>query len=191
MEIRKGLRVSRLSFEDGFGPDCIEERPFSRPVLAVGQDERVVVDCPDQRSCHDLALAAPGEQQKTNDVCLLYAGLPFRGRGWSRTRCKTADLLARKEAREASGRRFRSDAPGRGSFPTMAASNRAVHAFAEEGSAHGWRRRERCGCTASNQRVTDLSVGDPVEPLRSETRKQDCATPKEIECGTAFSVEGL
>ena len=57
-----------VPFEDASG--LAVERNLSRACLAVGQNECVVMDL-GPAEVHDLTLAAPGEQQKANDVRLL------------------------------------------------------------------------------------------------------------------------
>ena len=113
---------------------------------------------------HDLTLAAPGEQQKANDVRLLppaFPGLPVEDT------VQTADLLARQEAREP-GSAVGPDAL-RGVLLDVAASDREVHDLPEKvermvGIAGS-------GAAEGIEPAPEPSRVDTVEPLRSEGGK--------------------
>ena len=126
--------------------------------LAVGQNECVVMDL-GPAEVHDFTLAAPGEQQKANDVRLLpaaFPGLPVENP------VQTADLLSRQEAREP-GSAVGPDAL-RGVLLDVAASDREVHDLPEKvermvGIAGS-------GAAEGIEPAPEPSRVDTVEPLR-------------------------
>ncbi len=86
--------VPRLAFEDAPGL-AVEGNP-SRPCLAVREDQILVMDLRPAQ-LHDLAPAASGEQQETDDVGLLAPALSGLA---VQDPMEAADLLPGQEARE-------------------------------------------------------------------------------------------